>query len=191
MNARVPRSSLTDGRVIVACGALALAACLWFTPAARAAQLCPGTARASLMSALPSPLVIAPDASMQNSGSPDLTDQFIAGLRDAGINVGDQGTATMSLAAQVQRSGSAGTGQNTATGTYNDFSWVTGEQMSTGQESAIRGAVLTMSVQVMNNASASISWVLDMTCTVQTDDAKALARELGNTIGHSFGQASP
>ena len=164
----------------------ALAAFLWLTFPVHAQRMCAGTIEASLLQPLPAPMSVMLEQDMQDAVNPGLVNQFIAGLQEAGTQVGSQGSAVMSFTVEVQETGS---GAGTAAGTFSNFDWVSGERLSLGERSQLLGTVLTVSVQVEDSASAALLSVVTLKCTMQTSDSSAMARELGREIGSALGKS--
>ena len=165
-----------------------LASALALAPAAHAAETCTGTIGTSLLHPLPSPLVIAAERPLQDAPNPELTQRFVAGMRAAGAELGQSGNVTASMSAEVTPPTSAlATRSRGPSRTYSNFDWMMGEP-GTSTHPDMTGSVLMMSMQLMDNASATISWLATIQCTIQTNDAGALAEELGRAIGGAVGK---
>ena len=186
MKARATRSHLAAAGTVPVWCAVAIAAFGWSASPAQAQRNCAGTIDTTLLQPLPPQLVITPESDMQDAPNPTLAKEFLSGLRGAGTQLGSQGNATMSFSVEVDPSNSA---SNVTAGTYSDFSWVSGESLSSGEQSGLRGASLTVSVQLIDSSSAAMLWLLTMKCTIETNDSAALARELGSTIGEALGKS--
>jgi hypothetical protein len=170
--------------------ALALLALVAFAPAAEAAQTCTGSIRTGLLHPLPRPLTITASRGLDDTANPQLTQSFVDGLRRAGQQPGKTGNVSLALSAEVisasgqhiapQRSGGSSS--------FSNFDWMNGMPSGPSGNPSLRGAQLTMSVQLTDRKTSTISWLASIKCTVQTEDPNALAQELGEIIGRNVGQ---
>jgi hypothetical protein len=156
----------------------------WLT-GAQAAGSCKGSLATALLHALPSPLSVALQTSVDNSANPDLARQFVNGLRQVGVNVTQDGNTTLSMAVSVVPA--AATPNNLVGGTYKGFDWVSG-QPTPGAGTTISGSSLSLSITLTDNAQSTQSWIATLQCSVQTDDSAVLAEDIGEIIGRNIGQ---
>jgi len=155
------------------------------TVPARAASVCSGTMRASLVHPLPAPLVVGASRRITDAPNPELAQRFVAGLREAGVIVSEQPNATLSIAVAVRTAPRS----QIKSGTYNSFEWMNGVLGAPkGQSQGLRTASLSISAVLADKAQSSQSWVATIDCKVQTDDAGELAQFMGETIGRAIGR---
>jgi len=150
-----------------------------------AAGTCAGTILTSQLHPLPQSMVVMGAAtSITDSQTPELTRRFVNGLQRAGVTIADQGNVTLNIAVSVT---APPTASNVVSGQYRGFEWVSGGRAEGGQVPSIRSAKLNMSAVLVDNVAITQSWVATIECRVQTDDAAALAEDLGLNIGRAFG----
>jgi hypothetical protein len=157
-------------------------------PAAHAAQDCTGTIGTALLHPLPAPLVVAAERQLEDTANPALSQRFAQGLQSAGVQIGKTGNVTISLSAEVTPPNPASAAPTAPARTYSNFDWMSGEGVTQGQHPALQGLQLTLSAQLTDNQTATISWLATISCTIQTNDAGALAEELGQEIGRTVGK---
>lgn len=165
-----------------------LALLVAFAPAAHAAQYCTGTIGTALLHPLPSPLTVAAERQLEDTANPALSQRFAQGLQSAGVRLGKTGNVTISLSAEVTPPNAATAAPTGPARTYSNFDWMSGENVTPGQHAALQGLQLTLSAQLTDNQTATISWLATINCTIQTNDAGALAEELGQEIGRTIGK---
>jgi hypothetical protein len=169
-------------------GSLLTLVCL--SPAAHAgAAGCAGTVEGSVLGPVATPTIVSFDTAVSDAANPALFQQFIAGLRRAGVATANngQGNTHLSLTFKVTQSATGSSGPTT--GTYSDFSWVTGENAPSAQQFNIRGATLSLTAEATDIKSQSLAWIGTLKCTVMDADPNIVAEDLGNTVGRSIGRS--
>ncbi len=159
-----------------------------YAAAAQAAGVCTGTISGSPLRPLAQPAQIALDHHLDSVANQDLAKQFLAGLRTGGVAVEDKGEGSTSLDLSFLL---RGTTDGAKPGAYHDLSWMRGEAMSSGVRSALRGAHIDVTIYARDVASRSLAWTGAINCTIQTDDANALAEGLGSAVGKALGKSVP
>src|SRR5262249_30181335 len=96
---------------------------------AQAAGSCSGTVRASLVSPLPSPLIVHSD----RVRNPELARKFSSGMKQGGVALSSDGNASLTLVFVVSAPPS---GSTVAAGTYRGLDWA-------GEVRGIRSAILS------------------------------------------------
>jgi hypothetical protein len=68
---------------------------------------------------------------------------------------------------------------------------MSGETLSDRARPSLRGANLSVTIYARDAASLTLTWTGVVTCSVQTDDVKALAGGLGMAVGRALGRSVP
>ncbi len=164
---------------------LGLATLLLVTCPAQAIETCHGTYTASPSAPLRSPLVLQFNAGTDDQNQVAIAQRFQSGMRAAGVTFDPAATVQMNVAASVSPPG-AGAGTPAQPGSYHGFGWAA--DMSPGA-APIQSGTLTLSVSVTDLQSATIDWTGAITCTIETNDKAALARDIGELIGRTLGSS--
>lgn len=156
---------------------------------------CSGTYAATLLSPLPSPLVVGlvlRDDSPRNIG---LAAQFRAGMQKAGVTVNDVANTQLTLVATM--SGPAGSGDPARPPpSDSSFSWWNGgvdrqlpDQSRFGGDRRNAGPMtLQLRAQLRTAPDAPVAWVATLQCAVQGNDERQLAFDIGTVIGGAIGR---
>ena len=170
--------------------ALGSASLLTAIPIAKGAQTCTGTIRTSSIHPVTKGATITSSRGLQDTANPDLSSRFMEGVRRSGVRTGNSGGAVLTLSAEVVAPSGAHVIQSGRHSGFSNFDWMQRLPSSPEHTPLLRGATLTMSVQVSDKSSSSIAWIANVHCRVTTDDPGALAEELGMLIGSSLGKNS-
>ncbi|HTW27364.1 MAG TPA: hypothetical protein VME92_09575 [Acetobacteraceae bacterium] len=111
---------------------------------------------------------------------------FASGLEAAGVSVDPQSTLRLSMALSIYPPTIPGTNQPASTGNFSDFHWM-GTTASLPGGSPL-GAKLDAAVLVLDSVGAQFAWIASISCTVETDDGLALARDIGYRVGQAMGR---
>jgi hypothetical protein len=157
---------------------------------ALAAKTCVGTMQSTSIAPLPAPLDVGMQVENDAAGSGAAMSGFLDGMRQSGITVGGTPNTTLQLTFSVTAPpaspGAGGAVLNV--GSYTGFSWL-GSNDPAAPPPVIDGATLTVSVNALDNAAATISWLETVNCRITTNDAASLAHDLGSLIGGSIGKS--
>lgn len=158
------------------------------SPAAYADDLCAGNIAATVMQPLRTPVVVSVETPIGSDANPQLAQRFLNGVQGGGVAVAPagQGTTLIDMTFRVSPSASGGAGP--AGGAYKDFSWVSGEAAPGGGQWTIRGATVSVSIEATDIATQSLAWIGTLNCTIKSDDAGAVAQDLGFVIGRWLGR---
>ena len=144
---------------------------------ALAGQACNGSVQASLLQAVPDPLVVALQNARNTAKAKQAAANFTEGLRAAGLTVQLNGASVLHLTFLVTTLGSGGQLHE-----YSDFSW-TAAPVAAGSPPTI-----TVTAGLTSRGMATLLWVASLECRVKTRDPTALAKELGQIIGQVLGK---
>jgi hypothetical protein len=177
-----------DRRALSISGVLGLAilATIDLSSSARADRSCVGSMDGSSLQPLPNPIVVTFETPPDSTANPGLAQRFSAGLQSAGVAVAPEGQGNTRLSMTFLLAPSATAGAGAPSGTYSDFSWVSGETAPGEGQRSIRGETLSISAEATNTASQSLAWIGSFTCTITTTDPNVLAQDLGNIVVHSL-----
>jgi hypothetical protein len=158
---------------------------------AHAESVCKGTMSGSPLRPIARPIVVSFAQPVDTLANPELGERFIDGVRSAGVTVvpEGQGTTTLDLSFNLT-SGSPGK-LGPSNSTYKNLSWMSGETLSDRARPSLRGANLSVTIYARDAASLTLTWTGVVTCSVQTDDVKALAGGLGMAVGRALGRSVP
>lgn len=175
----------TFSRAVLLTAALLIGAA---PPAAQAARVCSGTISGSPLRPMATPPMVALDHPIEATSNPGLAEHFLTGLQSSGITVvpTGQGTTTLDLSFLLQ--GSHG---GVKPGAYRDLNWMRSEQLDGKVKSELRGSRLDVTIYGRDAKSRSLVWTGAINCTIQTDDANALAEGLGAEVGKALGKSVP
>jgi hypothetical protein len=165
---------------------LPLLAAIALSPSARAERSCAGNIDGSVLQPLPTPMVVSFDTEVATTANPGLAQRFLVGLQSAGVTVAQKGQANTLLNMTFSVKSPATNTAGSPSGTYSDFSWVSGETAPGAGQWNIRGATLSVSAEVTDTTSQSLAWVGSLTCTIMTADPNVLAEDLGAIVGRSL-----
>jgi hypothetical protein len=167
---------------------LPLLAALCLSPGAHADDSCAGNIATTVMQPLRTPVVVSVETPISSDANPQLAQRFLGGVQSGGVTVAPAGKGTTLIDMTFQVTPSANGGSGPAGGAYKDFSWVSGEAAPGGSQWTIRGASVSVSVEATDVASQSLAWIATVNCTIKTDDAGAVAQDLGNVVGRWLGR---
>jgi hypothetical protein len=155
-----------------------------FGSAAQAMPSCTGTYSATALSPLPRPAVVQYNEGAQSAAITAALDRFVRGLQNAGIVLTGTPTIQMNIAASVLPPANGPTaGMNSDA--YTGFGWAADSGPGTP---SIAGSTLHLTMTLTEIQTATINWLGDLTCIIQTNNKTELADELGAVLGHAIGQ---
>jgi hypothetical protein len=186
---------LGAGRPALAVSALALAAFARIVPAA-AGSTCDGSYAATLLQPLPTPMVVGLDVRDDSPANERLAARFLAGLREAGVTVGEPPNVVLHIGTLRVSGG----GREQAGETYTPYSEWSGEEGGLqrdvpgvfGTPLATRtpaaAPLLTLRIEATAGQAPRIAWVVAIQCQIVGSDDGARAQEIGRAIGPALGQ---
>ena len=170
MAIRVPAAGLR-----IASAATLAAALLCAVSPARAGDACDGSIQATSLRPLPSPVVLAIQATRTSPQEEKVRTRFADALQAAGVSVQPHADATMRVSFLVTAMDGGRPRQ------YTDFSW------ATGPGAAPLPPIITMTITVSDPAKGTLLWVASLQCRIKTRDPEALATQIGQVIGQTLG----
>jgi hypothetical protein len=147
---------------------------------ALAGDACGGTYTTSVLQQVPLPLTVALAEAPEN---PALAERFVAGMRAGGARIDPASSLRMDLLFTLSTPASGAT-QGTV---YNNFNWAD----QGGALADVTAGRVSLSAHVMDISSYAYVWVATAQCDIRTQDAGAVAAELGAFIGRTLGQNVP
>ena len=165
---------------------------------ATAAQTCVGTYAATALQPLPTQVVVGLDIHDRSVRNLKLADQFLAGLRDAGVSVGAQSNVFL----HVSTSQLGQDMSQPSRGSERNYPELVGLQGG-GQQPRLPALpatglatprsrpappLLFIRVDATEGTATRISWVASVQCQMVGTDEEQLAQELGKIIGSALGQ---
>jgi hypothetical protein len=145
---------------------------------------CTGTYSATSLAPLPTPAVIRYNTGAQGPAITAALDRFVGGLRNAGIVLAGTPTIQMNIAASVLPAAN-GPYAGISSDAYTGFGWAA----DSGPGSPpIAGSTLHLTMTLTEIRTATINWLGDLTCVIQTNNKTQLADELGQVMGRAIGQ---
>ena len=177
--------------------ALALTLVLGGFGQARAMSSCDGTFAATSLHPLPSPMVVGLDIHDASPANQKLADRFIAGLRNAGITVGDHPNVLLHISTSQLGGSSSQTDQGFEP-SYSDMSGLSGgipagmppmpNARITSPRPAPSPPLLILRIDATEGQVSRISWVASAQCRRTGSDDEQLAQDLGLVFGAVIGK---
>lgn len=147
---------------------------------ALAGSACTGTYTTSVLQPVPLPATIAMAETPVNPG---LASQFLAGLQASGVQVDPAARLRLDLVFTIVTP-TSGPSQGAV---YNNFTWAD----QGGALIDVDASTINLSAQLMDTSAYAYVWIATARCTIQSRDAGAVSKELGNFIGRTIGRNVP
>ncbi len=176
---------------------LALGATVW-CGGASGTPSCQGTYAATLLQPLPERVVVELDIRDRSKRNLMLGDRFLAGVREAGVVVGEDANVLLHVITSRLGETSSGAGRGSERN-YSELGGLAGggklptlPAMPTTGMMASRSIpaaqpLLVVRVDATAGKDARIVWVASMQCRMAGSDEGRLAQELGRVIGGALG----
>ncbi len=153
---------------------------------AEASNLCAGDFLTSQVHPWPTGVAFNVPLREASATSKARSQAFRAGLQTAGIALDPQGQATLNVVFSISPGRNPKPGAAKA-GIYNDMEWrPKSAPGSAANDPSLAGNSLNLTVIVSDNRAYQQLWIGSLTCTVNTADTEALARDIGVTLGKAL-----
>lgn len=164
--------------------------------AAQAMGSCNGTYSATLLSAMPAPLVVGVTVYDDSPRNLRLAARFKDGLRQAGASLDGKPTVMISVIANQVGGGSGPGGFGSDQDLDSSFNWWGGgvgrqlpdQSQFRGQRQPVAPVTMQMRIEARPTAGSGVAWVAQVNCTRNGNDDESLAGDLGFVIGRSIGK---
>ena len=162
-----------------------------------AAPSCQGTYAATSLQPLPDRMVVDLDIRDRSQRNLVLADRFLAGVREAGIAVGQDANVVLHVSTSRLGETSSGAARG-AEQTYSELGGLAGGSMrprlppmpATGMRASRAAAqpLLALRVDATEGKNTRIAWIATLQCQVTGSDEGKVAQELGRVIGSALGK---
>ena len=159
--------------------------------AAHAGKLCQGEYQTSLLYAWPAGTRFGLSMRPPSDGNSSRLEAFINGLRSAAVPIDPDSTTKVHLVFSVIPTKQEQKATGMTPGVYTDLSWRSaprtgGSRSRNAPDPNLTGATLNLTVIVSDTAEHRQMWVATMQCVMKTNDAPALAQDVGNSLGQTL-----
>lgn len=187
-----------QGRARVLLAVIGVLAGLVPAERAMATQSCPGSYATAVMQALPAKVVANLDIHDRSARNLELSERFLAGLRDAGVQVGAQPNVLLHVDVSQIGKEAADPQWHGAVSSYSGLAGLQGgpqvnlPALPSAKFASPRSQgtppLLFIRIDATVGDATRISWVATIQCQMLDENEKHLAEDLGRVVGGALGK---